>query len=131
MIDENFEQRDVKEWVAKIQQEFDAMSPEEQEALKAANLAEREKYDNMSIQEMMAECDTAMAKAAGKPDWKYVDLPRMTHEFFNEFVNIVGEENLHWLTVAVYSSTTRGQVLISPAGRMRILSEFNDEETTS
>ena len=128
MIDENFEQRDVSDWVAEVNSKWAAMSPEEQEAKRAANLAERVNNYAMSIHEIMAECDAAMAKAAGKPDWTYKDLPRMTHEVFSEFVDVIGDDNLHWLTVADYGPTIRGQVLISPAG-MEILRNFNDEET--
>ena len=68
-----------------------------------------------------------MAKALGFPDWKYKDLPRMTPEFNIEFRQIVGEENIKWITFATYpkSGTCRGQILISPAGMTR-LKEYND-----
>lgn len=127
MIDENFEQRGVSDWVAEQNSKWAAMTPEEQEAKRAANAESANNYA-MSIHEIMAECNAELAKAAGKPDWTYKDLPRMTHEVFSEFVDVVGEENLHWLTVADYGPTIRGRVLISPAG-MELLRNFNDEET--
>lgn len=49
--------------------------------------------------------------------WEYRDLPRMTPEFFDEFVGIVGSENIRWLTMASYSDgAKRGQLLVSPTG---------------
>lgn len=127
-MDKDLEQRDVSEWLAEHALKWEAMSPEEQKERKAANLAEREKYNNMSIHEIIAECDAKMSKSAGKPGWKYKDLPRMVPELFYKFIEIVGQENLHWLAVANYGDTLRGQVLISPDG-MEILRKFNDKET--
>jgi len=127
MIDENFEQRGVFDWVAEQNSKWAAMTPEEQEAKRAANAESANNYA-MSIHEIMAECNAEMARAAGKPDWTYKDLPRMVPELFYKFIEIVGENNLHWLSMANYGDTLRGQVLISPDG-MEILRKFNDEET--
>ena len=49
--------------------------------------------------------------------WVYLDLPRSTNEVFEEFVSIVGEANVRFMTLARYpNQTVRGQCLISPAG---------------
>lgn len=56
----------------------------------------------------------------GKPDWEYRDLPRMTPEFFAKFVDLVGEDNILWITKASYKDgTQRGQLLVSPEGLKR------------
>jgi hypothetical protein len=52
--------------------------------------------------------------------WEYCDLPRMTPEYFDQFIGIAGKENLVWLTLANYGATKRGQVLISPKGRQNL-----------
>lgn len=62
-----------------------------------------------------------------KPGWVYHDLPRMSPEFFDQFVEIVGQENLLWITFADYGTSKRGQVMISPEG-MQNLKEYNDEQ---
>jgi hypothetical protein len=56
----------------------------------------------------------------GKPDWKYMDLPHMTHECMRLFRLNIGEENLLWITEFRGEKTQRGQVLISPEGMRRI-----------
>lgn len=50
--------------------------------------------------------------------WEYGDLPRMSVEYFDKFVGIVGADNLRWLSIATYGpNSKRGQYFISPAGR--------------
>lgn len=51
--------------------------------------------------------------------WQYLDLPRMTPEWFDKFITIAGEENIVWLTMANYGETRRGQILLSPKGQQR------------
>jgi hypothetical protein len=124
MLDSHLEQREVSEWIAEKERELAALTPEEREARIAANLAERERYDNMTMPEMLKEIDDAMAEACGMPGWTYKDLPRMVPELFYKFIEIVGHENLHWIAMSNYGDTLRGQVLISPDG-MEKLREFN------
>lgn len=53
--------------------------------------------------------------------WVYRDLPRMTQEAFNQFLDILGEENARFLTLARYpDKAVRGQFLMSPAGIERL-----------
>ena len=57
----------------------------------------------------------------GKPGWRYSDLPRVTKEYFDKYIEIIGAENIQWLTISEYeerdqSVTCRGQHLISPDG---------------
>ena len=52
--------------------------------------------------------------------WRYVDLPRMRPNLFDQFIEIVGAKNISWLTLADYGDTKRGQCLISPAGLARL-----------
>lgn len=56
--------------------------------------------------------------------WVYRDLPKMTQEALNKFLDIVGEENTRWLSFARYkpANDVRGQLLISPAGMDRMRS---------
>jgi hypothetical protein len=75
-------------------------------------------------EQISAALSETLPKTLGLPDWVYRDLPRMTPELFDEFVRIVGEENIKWLTIADYGDSKRGQVLISPQGMNR-LSEYN------
>lgn len=56
-----------------------------------------------------------------KSDWVYSDLPNMTKEHYDQYVSLIGEENIHWLTQAERKwpdgkVTYRGQHLISPTG---------------
>lgn len=48
--------------------------------------------------------------------WEYRDLPRMTPEYFDKLIGIIGEENIRWLTQADYGDTKRGQMFVSPNG---------------
>lgn len=125
-MDKHLEQRDVSEWIAEKDREWAALTPEEQESRKAANLAERERYNNMTMPEMLREIDDAMAEECGMPGWTYRDLPRMVPELFYKFIEIAGHENLHWITMANYGDTLRGQVLISPDGMKNLASVLND-----
>lgn len=55
--------------------------------------------------------------------WAYRDMPRVTEETFNKFLEIVGQENTRFLTIAKYrgpNATMRGQLLISPTGMERL-----------
>lgn len=58
------------------------------------------------------------------PGWSYRDLPQMTVELFERFIELAGEDNLRWLTVAERvwegNTTKRGQVMISPKGMQNI-----------
>lgn len=76
------------------------------------------------INKLIDDAYSELAEEVGKPGWVYRDLPRMVPELFYKFVELVGEENLHWLTMANYGDTLRGQVLISPVG-MEKLRELN------
>ncbi len=60
----------------------------------------------------------------GKPGWRYADMPNLDKEHFDKYVGILGEENIHWLTLAERrwpdgTITWRGQHLISPEGQAR------------
>lgn len=56
--------------------------------------------------------------------WVYRDLPRMTPEYFDQLIDLVGESNIVWLTKADYGDSRRGQLLISPEG-MRNIAAYN------
>lgn len=52
----------------------------------------------------------------------YRDLPRMTEPYYSDFINLLGDDNIVWLTKAAYpDGTQRGQILISIAGQQRII----------
>lgn len=75
---------------------------------------------------MLEDAETEWAReATGLTDWHYRDLPQMAPEFFDKFVDLAGEDNLRWITLAERpwpdgSRTRRGQVMISPEGMERI-----------
>ncbi len=125
-MDKNLVQREVSEWVAEIEREWEALTPEEQEARRAANLDERTKYDGMPPDEIINASYAEMAESLGKPGWTYKDLPRMGPELFYKFIEIAGDENLHWITMANYGYTLRGQVLISPDGMKNLASVLSE-----
>lgn len=58
-----------------------------------------------------------------RSDWVYRDLPQMLDIYFDLFLNIVGEENISWLTRAEYNDKgqiyRRGQLLVSREGLAR------------
>ncbi len=58
--------------------------------------------------------------------WVYRDLPRMTPEFFDQLVAIIGESNIRWLSLADYGSTKRGQMLVSPDGMKALTAHLKD-----
>lgn len=129
-MDEHLKQRDVNDWLAEHQARWDAMTPEEQEVTIAKNKAANEEWERKnagkSIDQIAGE---ALAESMGLPDWTYTDLPKITQDVMDEFVESVGSDNLKWITMAQYKNwgpekldLVRGQVLISPAG-MQILKE--------
>lgn len=67
----------------------------------------------------------AMEAMTGKQGWTYHDLPRLPISEFERFIEIIGAENIHWITVAHYPAKgdvpalKRGQIMISPAGKQR------------
>ena len=64
---------------------------------------------------MMDEAMKSLPASMGFPDWTYKDLPRMTPELKDEFVELIGEENIKWITFAEYDDgSVRGQVILSP-----------------
>jgi hypothetical protein len=53
--------------------------------------------------------------------WIYRDVPKMSQENFNRLLDILGAENVRFLTFARYpDKTVRGQFLLSPAGMERV-----------
>jgi hypothetical protein len=124
-MDEHLQTRDVNDWLEEHNKWWDSLSLEEQEAERAKNKAINEEWEQKnagkSIDQIFGE---GIAEELGKPDWTYKDLPRMVPELFYTFIEIVGEENLHWIAMANYGDTLRGQVLISPVG-MEKLKKFN------
>jgi len=96
-------------------------------------LSEEQKDAVRAINEALTEAlSEGLGASVGKPDWIYRDLPRMKPELLAEFKEIVGQDNLHWVTFADYGETVRGQILISPAGmeRMRAYRPAPMEERT-
>lgn len=61
--------------------------------------------------------------------WVYRDLPRMAPWAFDAFIDLIGPDNLVWLSLADYGASKRGQCLISPAGQQRML-DFNASKRT-
>lgn len=86
---------------------------------------------NQEIFEALRSLDGIMEEGLQEsmnlPGYTYRDLPRMTRECMSDFVSLVGEENLRWVTLADYGPSVRGQVMISPEGMQKI-SEFNKSE---
>ena len=80
---------------------------------------------NRMLDEAIAEGIKSDPSMAEYRDWHYRDLPRMTPELMEEFREIIGDENLKWITFAKYDygTSVRGQVLISPAG-MQALADY-------
>ena len=53
--------------------------------------------------------------------YQYRDLPRMTEPYFSDLIEIIGEDNIIWITQAEYGEkdgrrSKRGQMLVSPEG---------------
>lgn len=64
---------------------------------------------------MLDEATASLPESLGFPEWTYKDLPRMTPEVRDEFVEMIGHENIQWITFADYDDgSVRGQVLLSP-----------------
>jgi hypothetical protein len=108
--------RHVEDWLKELDERWNAMTPEEQETQRAKNHAINEevkrKYAGKSYNQIMGE---ELGGIVGRPDWLYHDLPRMSQEQIDEFINRVGEDNIFWLTFADYGNgQMRGQCLISP-----------------
>ena len=68
--------------------------------------------------------------------WVYRDLPKMMPEYFDQLVGIIGEENIKWLTFAIYEGwgengedLKRGQLMISPAG-IENVKQYNASKNT-
>ena len=69
----------------------------------------------MQLVMMLDEGLKSLPETLGFPDWTYKDLPRMTPEVKDDFVAMIGEENIQWITFADYDDgSVRGQVLLSP-----------------
>jgi len=86
------------------------------------------KEEMQELKKLSDELEASLVRECfpDKIDWVYRDLPRMTRKVMADFVNLVGKENLHWLTFADYGDSARGQVIISPAG-MRSVEQYNRE----
>ena len=86
--------------------------------MQEAGLTEEEiKQFSMLLDEAMQE----LPKSLGKPDWTYKDLPRMLPEVKDDFIKLIGEENIEWITFAEYDDgSVRGQVLLSPVAMAAI-----------
>lgn len=69
----------------------------------------------------LPEGEPIIGKNLRAEGWAYRDLPRMTPEYFDKFTEIVGADNIEWLTRAEYhDGSKRGQLFISPAGMDRL-----------
>lgn len=93
--------------------EFDDIDELFQQALDEAGITDA---DIMQLAMMLDEAlAKELPKSMGFPDWTYKDLPRMIPSVKDEFVALVGEENIKWITFANYDDgSVRGQVLLSP-----------------
>lgn len=70
---------------------------------------------------LLDEALQGLPKSLGKPDWTYKDLPRMLPEVKDDFIKLIGEENIEWITFAEYDDgSVRGQVLLSPVAMAAI-----------
>lgn len=77
---------------------------------------------------LLTEIDRDMVDMAKKMfdvdgNWYYRDLSKMTFEYFDKLVTVIGEENIRWITLAEYSErdgsrTRRGQMIYSEQGRL-------------
>jgi hypothetical protein len=86
--------------------------------MKEAGITEEEVLElSMMLDEAMQDLPASM----GFPDWTYKDLPRMTRPLLDEFIQLVGEENIKWITFADYDNgSVRGQVILSPTAMAAI-----------
>lgn len=116
-MNDNMKKIDLHEWMQKLEEEWNKLTPEEQAKRTAEAKAEQERLSKMSIEEIFAEAEQSLAKSLGKPDWTYRDLPRMHPENLDSLVQIIGEDEIYWITMAEYGDgSVRGQILISPLG---------------
>jgi 3-phenylpropionate/cinnamic acid dioxygenase small subunit len=62
--------------------------------------------------------------STGLTDWYYHDVPMLEDGFFKRFLEIVGEENIHWITKTARENGGklyhRGQAMISPQGKTNV-----------
>lgn len=74
--------------------------------------------------------DVGLPRPPGKENWVYRDLPKMREDFFDKFVELVGSENIAWITQAKYEYEDgiykRGQLFISPEGIERLKARNKD-----
>lgn len=53
--------------------------------------------------------------------WVYRDLPQMAPEYFAQLIELIGADNIAWITRATYANGyQRGQMLVSPDGMARV-----------
>lgn len=99
--------------------EFDDIDELFQEALDEAGITDEQIMQlAMMIDETLAK---SLPESMGFPDWTYKDLPRMLPSVKDEFVALVGEDNIKWITFADYDDgSVRGQVLLSPVAMAAI-----------
>lgn len=82
---------------------------------------------NSTLVELQKLESEAFAEMMNLPGWEYRDLPRMTPELMIKFQEIVGLENLRWITFADYGTSQRGQVMISPDGIAKLSELANSQ----
>lgn len=88
----------------------------------------RERLLNLSpLQREMDKMVPTGEPFPGKPymaeGWIYKDLPKMELTFIRQLKELVGDENIVWLTYSSNSQFARGQLLLSPEGQ-RLLKEY-------
>src|ERR1700684_1899136 len=61
--------------------------------------------------------------------WRYKDLPQLTAEQFEMFLDVVGDENIEWLAISHSPKGHRGQMYVSADGQQRLQTylERNDD----
>lgn len=81
----------------------------------------------VNLSPLQREMDKIVPKGepfSGKPylaeGWIYKDLPKMELIFIQQLKELIGDENIVWLTYAANSQMARGQMLISPEGQKRL-----------
>lgn len=60
--------------------------------------------------------------------WTYGDLPGLSPEEMDEFLNAVGPENLIWLAFTKSEAFARGQYIISPMGQQKLSAHLADQK---
>jgi hypothetical protein len=61
-------------------------------------------------------------------DWSYVSLPFMGVEFFQEMVEIVGEENMRMVSGIQANNLVRASLFVSPDGHQRLTNFVESQE---